>query len=82
MNLEEQEYWIRLVNELNEKFTLEYLAHEMGVSLRQVTNWKAGDRPKGRTAIRLYLFHAKHRTGVPETGTVVHVHTTGTSIMS
>lgn len=60
-----------MVDELNEKFTLEYIANEIGVSVRQVTNIKAGDTPKGFTAIRLYMFHAKHRTSVPETGTPV-----------
>lgn len=78
----EHEYWRRLVDELNEKFTLEYLAQEFEVSIRQVTNWKSGDRPKGLTAIRVYLFHAKHRTQVPETGTLVHVQVTGKSIIS
>lgn len=68
---EEQEKWRRMVDELNEKFTLEYIAHEIGVTVRQVTNIKGGDKPKGFVAIRLYLFHDKHRTRVPETGTAV-----------
>ena len=69
---EEQEKWRRIVDELNEKFTLEYIASELGVTVRQVSNWKRGDRPLGMTAVRLYLFHAKHRTPVQETGTPVH----------
>ena len=69
---EEQEKWRRMVDELNEKFTLEYIANEIGLSVRQVSNIKAGDKPKGFSAIKLYLFHAKHRTPVLETGTSVH----------
>lgn len=74
---EEQEYWRRLIDQLNEKFTLEYIASEAGVTVRQVSNWKQGDRPMGFKAIKLYLLHArafpvKRRTAVQETGTVVH----------
>ena len=69
---EEQEKWRRMVDELNEKFTLAYIAHEIGVTERQVTNIKQGDKPKGFVAIRLYLFHEKHRTRVLEVGTAVH----------
>lgn len=79
---EEQEYWRRLVDDLNEKFTLEYLAREFGVSERQVSNWKSGDRPKGLTAIKVYTFHMKHRTQVQESGTEVHYEIKGTSILS
>lgn len=64
---EEQQYWERLITDLQEKFTLEYIAEEIGVTDRQVSNWKAGDRPKGMNAVRLYLFHAKHRTVVQGT---------------
>lgn len=60
-----------MVEELNQKFTLEYIANKIGVTVRQVTNIKAGDKPKGFVAINLYLFHEKHRTAVPETGTAV-----------
>lgn len=60
-----------MVNDLQQKFTLETIAAEIGVTVRQVTNIKGGDRPKGFVAIRLYLFHEKHRTKVPETGTAV-----------
>ena len=68
---EEQQYWARLIQELQEKFTLEYIAEEIGVSVRQVSNWKTGDRPLGMNAIKLYLFHAKHGTtvqGIPVHG--------------
>lgn len=69
---EEQAYWRRIVDELNEKFTLGYIAKEIKVSVRQVTNIKQGDRPKGLVAVRLYVFHMKHRTQVPDLGTAVH----------
>lgn len=69
---EEQEKWRRMVDELNELFTLEYIGNQIGVSERQVSNIKDGDRPKGFVAIRLYLFHMKHRTPVQESGTPVH----------
>lgn len=74
---EEQEYWRRLIDELNEKFTLDYIAKEAGVSVRQVSNWKQGDRPLGFKAVKLYLlharvFHGKRGTAVQETGTAVH----------
>lgn len=78
----EQEYWSRVVCELQELFTLAYLAKEMGVSERQVSNWKDGDRPLGLTAIRLYEFHAKHRTRVQVSGTAVHVQVEGSGIIS
>jgi DNA-binding transcriptional regulator YiaG len=59
---EEQQYWQRLINELQGwKVTLEMIAEELGVSDRQVSNWKAGQRPTGITAVKLYLFHMKHR---------------------
>ena len=69
---EEKEYWPRLINELNEKFTLEYLAREFGVSERQVSNWKKGERPLGFKAIKIYLFHGKRCITLQETGTAVH----------
>lgn len=68
---EEQQYWRKIIDELNEKFTLQYIASEIGVSERQVSNWKRGDRPIGMNAVRLVTFHAKHRTPVQETGTPV-----------
>lgn len=56
----ENEYWRKLIEELQEEgFTLEQIAAEINVSERQVSNWKTGDRPKGLSAVRLYLFHVK-----------------------
>lgn len=69
---EEQERWRQMVVELNALFTIEYIAQEIGVSTRQVSNIKNGDRPKGFVAIKLHLFHDKHRTRVQESGTPVH----------
>jgi hypothetical protein len=79
---QEKDFWLRMITDLNEKFTLHYLAQEFGVSERQVSNWKCGDRPKGFTAIKVYLFHAKHRTRVQEDRTLVHVQTTGARLVS
>lgn len=63
---EELQRWRHVVIELCEDFTLSFIAAEVGVSERQVSKWKAGtDRPLGFNAVRLYLFHAKHRTPVP-----------------
>lgn len=63
---EEHQYWRRLIEELQEvKITIERIASEIGVSERQVTNWKNGDRPKGLHALNLYMLHMKHRTRVP-----------------
>lgn len=62
-----------MVCDLQEKFTLQYIGQEIGVTERQVTNIKNGDTPGGFTAIRLYLFHAKHRTAVPLDRTVVPI---------
>ena len=65
---EEQQYWRRLIEELQEVgVTLERIAESIGVSDRQVSNWKGGDRPKGLHALNLYMLHVKHRTGVQGT---------------
>ena len=70
---EEQERWQQMVVELHQLFTLEYISQEIGVSVRQVSNWKSGsDRPMGFNAVRLYLFHAKHGTPVQVDRTPVH----------
>lgn len=66
----EQEYWRKLIEDLTGKFTLGYIADEIGVSARQVTNIRNGDRPKGWVALRLYLFHMKHGTQVLALGEV------------
>ena len=44
--------------------TLAMIAEHIGVSERQVSNWKTGDRPLGESAINLYLFHMEHRNAV------------------
>jgi hypothetical protein len=68
---EERQYWQRLINELQGwKVTLEMIAEELSVSDRQVSNWKSGQRPTGITAVKLYLFHAKHRRVIQ--GSVLH----------
>jgi DNA-binding transcriptional regulator YiaG len=77
---EESKFWLRVLSELRARFTLEYLAEEIGVSVRQVSNWQAGDKPKGMNAVRLYLFHMKHGTAVH--GIEVHVSSAGKSIPS
>ena len=70
---EELKRWQQMVVELHQIFTLEYIAIEIGVSVRQVSNWKAGaDRPLGMNAVKLYLFHGKHGTPVQVEGTPVH----------
>lgn len=69
----EEEYWRRIIDELNELFTLEYIASVCGVTARQVSNWKRGDRPMGFKAVKLIQFHGKHRTPLPELGTVVRI---------
>ena len=57
---DEQLQWARMIEDLQELFTRAYLAQYFGVSERQLANWKTGDRPKGMTAVKVYLFHAKH----------------------
>ena len=60
---EEQEKWAAMVQELQDaKVTLERIAEEVGVTVRQVSNWKTGDRPLGMHAVKLHLLHVKHRT--------------------
>lgn len=64
---EEKAQWVKIMGELRERFTVSYIAEEIGVSDRQVCNWQAGaDVPKGMNAVRLHAFHAKHRTVVHE----------------
>lgn len=83
-----------MIEDLNEHFTLEYIAKEIQVSARQVSNYKNGDRPKGFVAIRLHLLHAKHFTreaaekgSTGNTGTGVQdcsstIHAIGTAVHS
>jgi len=73
---EEQEKWKRMVEDLRQKFTLQTIGDEIGLSARQVFNIQAGAQPKGMSAIKLYLFHGKHYgSGLPETGSALHSHT-------
>lgn len=59
---EEQEYWARLIQELqNIGIGLERIAETLGVSDRQVSNWKSGQRPLGLRAVRLVEMHQKAR---------------------
>jgi plasmid maintenance system antidote protein VapI len=62
---EEQEKFRLMIEDLRERYTLQTIADEIKVSVRQVTNIINGDRPKGMVAIRLYLFHGKLGTRVP-----------------
>ena len=58
---DERERWQQMVIDLNQLFSLQFIANEVRVSVRQVSNWKAGsDRPIGMNAVRLYMFHLKH----------------------
>jgi transcriptional regulator with XRE-family HTH domain len=52
--MSEWEHWRKLIEELQAKgITLEKIAESCGVTLRQVSNWKTGDRPLGLTAVKL-----------------------------
>lgn len=63
---EEKEHWRRLIDELQSwGVTLGRIAEHLGVSERQVTNWKNGQRPTGLIAVRLTMFH-------DEQGRVLH----------
>lgn len=68
---EEQQKFRQMIEDLRSRYTLQTIADEIGVSLRQVTNIINGDRPKGMAAIKLYVFHGKLGTPVPATGTQV-----------
>jgi hypothetical protein len=83
MTEEEKDHWIRMIHELNDKFTLDYLAGEFNVSIRTITNWKSGEsRPMGMKAIFVYLFHAKHGRTFPDLGKSLPVQTTGRIVTS
>lgn len=72
---EEQEKWKRMVTDLRQRFTLQTIGDEIGLTARQVFNIQAGAQPKGMSAIKLYLFHMKHYgSGLPEAGSAVHSH--------
>lgn len=68
---EEQEHWRRLIDELQGwGVTIEKIADHLGVSDRQVSNWKTGQRPTGLLAVKLTEFHDKHRRILQ--GSVLH----------
>lgn len=54
----EREYWQRALKEVLDATgeTAEQLAERMGVSVRQVENWKSGQRPSGIVAIRFWAY--------------------------
>jgi hypothetical protein len=57
---DEQQYWARLLSDLQLVMTIEAIADEVQALPRQVFRWKAGeDRPMGLKAIRVYLLHVK-----------------------
>jgi transposase len=57
---DETGYWRQVICDLQDNgMTLEKIAEYMGVSDRQVSNWKNGDRPKGLTALKLYMLHVE-----------------------
>lgn len=61
--MSEEQYWRGLIADLQGwGITLEKIAEHLGVSVRQVSNWKAGQRPTGLAAVRLTEFHGKHRS--------------------
>ena len=58
MSPEQKESCGFYVEQLQRKgWTLDRIAGHIGVSDRQVSNWKNGDRPKGMSAIRLFLLY-------------------------
>lgn len=79
----EREYWGRVVREVQRLsgLTLEQLGDKFGVSDRDISYWKAGERrPTGMVAVRFFeyrrelLFHAGKldTTGFIIFGTIVH----------
>ncbi len=61
----EAQFWHRIIQDLQDAgITLEKIAEETGVTTRQVSAWKTGERPKGLRALKLKSFHMEHRTPV------------------
>ena len=58
MNREEEKgYWRRVITEMQKAgYSLEKLAYLMHTTERQILNWKAGHRPTGIMAVRLFEF--------------------------
>lgn len=61
---EERDWWLQMVSDLRDQFTIDYLAEELGVSQRTICNWQNGERPMGMKAVRVYLLHVKHCSAV------------------
>lgn len=58
----EFDYWRNLINELQMRgASLERIAEAVGVSTRQVSYWKNGQRPSGLHAVNLVMFHGKQK---------------------
>lgn len=59
--MSEGEYWAQLIREIRNKggLTIAQIAQRIGVHERQVSNWLAGDRPKGLHALNIYLLHGR-----------------------
>lgn len=55
---QEQEYWKTLIQFLQDNnYPISRIAEYMGVSERQVSNWKSGQRPVGMQAVKLHYFY-------------------------
>lgn len=61
--IDEKERWRCIVLDLQEVMTVAQIAAAVDVEPRQVWRWKDGDRPRGMTAVRLYLLHVKRCPG-------------------
>lgn len=62
----ERDYWRRAVQEVLEAsgLTLEELADKMGVTPRQVANWRRGQRPTGIVAVRFFEYRKTLLVGI------------------
>ena len=58
---EEKQYWPRVVRETQKlsHMTLQQLADKVGICVRELVYLKAGRRPTGIVAVRLYLYRAQ-----------------------
>lgn len=78
---EERQYWPRVIQELRQAgYSLDKIAIILGASLRQVENWKAGHRPTGLWAVRLY--EARRDIVWGGKSIIMSVRTSGESILS
>ena len=74
---EEREYWPRVIREIQKLsgMTIEQLAERIGLSEREISYLKAGRRPTGIVAVRIYeirchLHRDTLRTVVHSVGTM------------